>query len=101
MIEKYAPYPIKRDEMNKCWMVKLKSREINCYSAERDAQLISSIPCLYEKLELNDNTSHHNYDFRNSLQQTVEIINNYRITGWMARKIQSCCKEISKKEQPW
>jgi len=100
MIENHAPWPIEYDEMNKCWKVKLKNREIDC-SSERDAQLISDIPCMYEKLKLNDNTSHHNYYFRNRLQQTVEIINNYSINGWMARKIQFCCKEISKKEQPW
>ena len=100
MIENHAAWPIEYDEMNKCWKVKLKDREIKC-DTEREARLISNIPCLYEKLELNDNSSQYDYYFINNLRQTVDIINNYPINGWMARKIQSCCKKISKKEQPW
>ena len=100
MIENNAPWPIDYDELNKCWKVKSKGSDKVCVS-ESDAQLISNIPCLYEKLKLNDNSSLHDSYFIDRLQQTVEMINNYRITGWMARKIQSCCKEISEKYRPW
>ena len=100
MIENHAPWPIEYDEMNKSWKVKLKSREIDCDS-EREAQLISNIPCMYEKLESNDNSSQHDYYFINSLQQTVDMINKYSIDCGVTRKIQYHYKNISQKNQPW
>jgi hypothetical protein len=99
MIEKYDSCPIEYDETHKRWKVKLGGMEIDCDS-ERDAKLISNIPCQYETL-LNYNSSQHDYYFLNSLQQTVDIINSYSIKCHMTRKIQERYKEISQESQPW